>query len=253
MSEYYPEIGREADVIIPIVGECDDSWLNDIVGRHVRIEHVYESIDTAESGLVTEGSVGGGTGMVTCGFKAGIGTSSRVLPTDDGGYTIGVLVMSNFGLMDELRVDGIPIGQLLAPRFKRYELRTRREGSIIAVAATDAPLDTHQLGRVSKRVALGIGRAGSYAAHTSGEIVVAFSTANTIPRRSQDMVYRVEVLHDHRMDPVYQAALEATEEAIINSLCAADEMDGIDGRRVPGLPPDHVREIVARYLKALNG
>jgi len=207
MVAAYPSIGREADVIIPVVGECDDSWLNDIAGGHVHSNHVHDAIESAKSGPVEEGNVGGGTGMVTCGFKGGIGTASRRLPQELGSYTIGVLVMSNFGNREDLRVDGIPIGRMLAPRYAHIEERRSSYGSIIAVVATDAPLIAHQLTRLSKRVALGIGRAGSFAAHNSGEIVVAFSSANSVPRQPQRPVYRLHVLHDGRIDPVDQSAV----------------------------------------------
>ncbi|MFN7134737.1 MAG: P1 family peptidase, partial [Myxococcales bacterium] len=162
----------ELDVIIPLVGECDDSWLNDVAGRHVRQEHVFEAINTAKSGPVQEGNVGGGTGMICCDFKGGIGTSSRRLPERYGGYTIGVLVMSNFGKMHNLRVGGLPIGEMLEQKFRDMPRRTMSYGSIITVVATDAPLQTHQLNRLAKRAALGIGRVGSYAAHGSGEIIL---------------------------------------------------------------------------------
>lgn len=249
MLEAHPEIGRGADVIIPVVGECDDSWLNDIAGRHVRKEHVYAAIESATAGVVEEGSVGGGTGMMTCGFKAGIGTSSRKLAEDDGAYTLGMLVMSNFGVMNDLRLDGLQIGRLLSPRFAGLGSRPPH-GSIIAIAATDAPLQAHQLNRLAKRVALGFGRAGSYAPHCSGEIVVAFSTANPIPRQSDTIVHRIDSLNGTRMDPLYQAAVEATEEAIANALFAADEMIGIDDRKAPALPIDAVADIVKRYRDA---
>jgi D-aminopeptidase len=245
MVDAYPSIGREADVIIPVVGECDDSWLNDIAGGHVNSQHVHDAIDSATTGPVAEGNVGGGTGMMTCGFKGGIGTSSRRLPSENGGYTIGVLVMSNFGLMGDLRVDGIPVGRILEPEFARLETRRQSYGSIIAVLATDAPLHAHQLGRISRRVALGIGRAGSYAAHGSGEIVIAFSNANSVPRKPKKAVYRLKVLVDTQMDSIYQAAVEATEEAILNALCMATDMVGQDGHYAPALPLDRVREIMS--------
>lgn len=247
MVESYPGIGSEHDVIIPVVGECDDSWLNDIAGRHVREEHVYRAIQSAAGGPVPEGNVGGGTGMMTCDFKGGIGTASRKLPQVEGGYTVGVLVMSNFGNMVDLRMAGLPVGQLLAPEYLKLEKRTRSYGSIIAVVATDAPLLPHQVSRLCKRVALGIGRTGSYAAHGSGEIVIGFSTANTVPRTTRKMVYRIKVLLDQRMNPLYAATIEATEEAILNALCAAETMEGIDGHLAPALPLDEVRQIVARY------
>jgi len=247
MVAAYPSIGREADVIIPVVGECDDSWLNDIAGGHVHANHVYDAIEGARSGPVAEGNVGGGTGMMTCGFKGGIGTSSRRLPLEIDGYTVGVLVMSNFGMREDLRVDGIPVGRILAPRFAHLETRRSSYGSIIALIATDAPLISHQLSRLSKRVALGIGRSGSYAAHNSGEIVMAFSVANSIPRRAKRSVYRLRVLLDAHIDPLYQAAVEATEEAILNALCMATDMVGVDGHFAPALPLDDLRDIYARH------
>jgi D-aminopeptidase len=246
MIEQFPGIGDEHDVLIPLVGECDDAWLNDVAGRHVKAENVREALETAQGGPVAEGSVGGGTGMISCDFKAGIGTSSRKLAPAMGGYTVGVLVMNNFGHMRDLRVAGMPIGPLLEARYLRLQKRVTSYGSIIAVVATDAPLSSHQLGRVAKRVALGIGRAGSIAAHGSGEIILAFSTANKIPRTTQKMIYHMKILLDQRLDPLYEAAIEATEEAILNSLCMAREMEGVNGNFVPALPLAEVKEIVER-------
>jgi D-aminopeptidase len=251
MVERYPGIGDEHDVIIPLVGECDDSWLNDIAGRHVKESHVYEAIQTASDGPVPEGNVGGGTGMICCDFKAGIGTSSRKLPEVHGGYTIGVLVMSNFGKMHNLRVGGLPVGEMLEERFKTMPRRTMSYGSIITVVATDAPLQTHQLNRLAKRAALGIGRVGSYAAHGSGEIILAFSTANTIPRRTGKMVYRLKILIDPRMDPLYEAVMEATEEAILNALCMARDMEGANGNFCPALPIGEVKLWLDKFKSAL--
>ncbi|HSP78785.1 MAG TPA: P1 family peptidase [Myxococcaceae bacterium] len=244
LVERYPGIGDEHDVIIPTVGECDDSYLNDISGRHVRQEHVVEAILSASTGPVAEGNVGGGTGMVTCDFKGGIGTSSRKLPEALGGYTLGVLVMSNFGKMHNLRVGGLPVGEVLAEKFKHTPRRGQTYGSIIAVVATDAPLLSHQINRLCKRVSLGIGRVGSYAAHGSGEIVVGFSTANIIPRRTQKMVYKLKILLDQRLDPLYEAVMEATEEAILNAMCMATSMKGVNDNFVPALPLDEVRRFV---------
>src|SRR5215467_9342302 len=244
MIERYPGIGDEHDVIIPVVGECDDSWLNDIAGRHVKEIHVLEAIRTASDGPVAEGGVGGGTGMITCDFKSGIGTSSRKLPEVFGGYTLGVLVMSNFGKMHNLRFGGLPVGEVLAEKFRSLPKRMEMAGSIIAVIATNAPLLSHQIDRLCKRVALGIGKVGSYAAHGSGEIVVGFSTANRIPRRTQKMVYRMKILLDQRLDPLYEAVMEATEEAILNSMCMARPMEGINGNYCPALPLEEVRRLV---------
>jgi D-aminopeptidase len=251
MVERYPGIGDEHDVIIPVVGECDDSWLNDIAGVHVHEDHVRAAIAGATSGPVAEGSVGGGTGMITCDFKAGIGTSSRKLPESHGGYTLGVLVNSNFGKMHNLRVGGLPLGEVLEERFEKQLRRQDSYGSIIAVVATDAPLLPNQISRLCKRVGLGIGRVGSYAAHGSGEIVVGFSTANVIPRRTKKMVTKVKLLLDQRLDPLYEAVMEATEEAILNAMCMAGPMSGINGHTCPALPLDEVRRFVALFQPLL--
>jgi D-aminopeptidase len=247
MIEQNPGIGGELDVIIPLVGECDDSWLNDAAGRHVREDHVAEALRTASSGPVPEGNVGGGTGMITCDFKAGIGTSSRKLPEAEGGYTIGVLVMSNFGVMRQLRMGGLPVGEVLEARHGHRPRRSGNYGSIIAVVATDAPLTTHQLNRVAKRSALGVGRVGSTAMHGSGEIILAFSTANQVPRVSNKMVYRMKILLDQRLDPLYEAVIEATEEAILNALCMARDLDGVNGHLCRALPLAEVKELVERW------
>ena len=243
MVERYPGIGQEHDVIIPVVGECDDSWLNDVAGSHVKAKHVREAIESAASGPVVEGSVGGGTGMITCDFKAGIGTSSRVLPRGEGGYTLGALVMSNFGRMAELRVDGMPMGRWLAPRYESLAKRMRSYGSIIVVLATNAPLLSHQIGRLCKRAALGVGRVGSSAAHGSGEIIIGFSTANVVPRELRRRTYRMTALHDHACDPLYRAAIEGTEEAILNSLTAATAMSGRSGHLAPEIPVDEIQRL----------
>jgi D-aminopeptidase len=247
MVERFPGIGDVHDVIIPIVGECDDSWLNDIAGRHVHEEHVYEALHTASDGPVAEGNVGGGTGMITCDFKAGIGTSSRRLPESLGGYTVGVLVMSNFGVLRQLRVGGLPVGEVFEARYRGMPRRQRDYGSIIAVIATDAPLISHQLDRLAKRAALGIGRVGSTAMHGSGEIVLAFSTANMVPRETRKMVYRMKILLDQRLDPLYEAVIEATEEAILNALCMARDMAGANGNTVAALPLADMKELVGRW------
>jgi D-aminopeptidase len=246
MVKEYPGIGEEHDVLIPLVGECDDSWLNDIAGRHVHAENVLEALRTASSGPVAEGSVGGGTGMICCDFKSGIGTSSRKLKPVFGGYTVGILVMNNFGHLRDLRVAGFPIGPMLEPYYENLPRRMSTYGSIIAVVATDAPLNNHQLGRLAKRVSLGIGRAGSIAAHGSGEIILAFSTANTVPRVTQKMIYHMKVLLDSRLNPLYEAAIEATEEAILNSLCMAREMEGANHNFAPALPIQEVKDLLSR-------
>ena len=259
MTRKWPKIGNEEDVVIPLVGECDDSWLNDAVGRHVRSEHVYRAIDQAASGPVAEGSVGAGTGLITCDFKAGIGTSSRRVEIagtggDDGVaavYTVGVLVNSNFGVMRSLRVDGAPVGEVLEAAFGDPR-RERNAGSIITIIATDAPLLSPQLVRVCKRAALGIGRSGSFAAHGSGEIVVAFSTANIVPRAATRMTATLDVLLDEACDPLYEAVVECTEESIVNALCMADEMRGPTDHVAPALPLDRLADILGRYRQAFR-
>lgn len=248
----FPSIGVEHDVIIPVVGECDDSFLNDIGGGHVTAEHARRALESAASGPVAEGCVGGGTGMVCFDLKGGIGTASRVLPEELGGFRLGVLVMTNFGRIADLRVDGVPIGEELAPYFARESKRPNLYGSIIAVLATDAPLSTSQLNRVCKRVSLGLGRLGSYAAHGSGEIIVGFSTANAIPRGKARRIHRVHMLADWAIDPLYQAAIECSEEAVLNALCMAVPTDGVDGRQVPALPLAALTELWHRHRGRLG-
>lgn len=252
MLEKYPGIGTEHDVVIPLVGECDDSWLNDVAGGHVQDEHVIEAMENASGGPVAEGNVGGGTGMVTCDFKGGIGTSSRRLPQHEGGYVVGVLVMSNFGFMHDLRIDGLPVGRIIADELRDEHHRKDNYGSIIAVVGTNAPLAAHQLSRLCKRAALGIGRTGSYASHESGEIVVGFSTANTVPRQSKKMLYKLKVMLDQGIDPLYRAVIEATEEAILNALCMADTMEGHSGHTARALPLGRVKKIVNSTARTLQ-
>jgi D-aminopeptidase len=257
MTRHFPGIGTEYEVIIPVVAECDDSWLNDAVGRHVRSEHVYRAIEQAASGPVAEGCVGAGTGMVTCDFKAGIGTSSRRvaihgLHGDEAPltYNLGVLVQSNFGVMPSLCIAGAPVGQMLEPRFTEAAKRTFNAGSIICVVATDAPLLSSQINRLCKRAALGIGRVGSFAAHASGEIIIGFSTANKVPRVTSGMTHKIEVLLDDVCDGLYQAVVECTEEAIVNALCMAGDMTGASGHFAPALPLDRLSTILARHRDA---
>ena len=248
MTRRHPGIGVEEDVIIPIVGECDDSFLSDAVGRHIHSEHVYKAIESASAGAVAEGSVGAGTGMITCDFKAGIGSASRTVSAEVGGYTVGVLVLTNFGVMPNLRIDGVPVGELLEPEFTRLDRRKANYGSIIVVIATNAPLLSSQLTRLSKRAALGVGRCGSYAAHGSGEIVLAFSTGNRVPRQAgEGFTHKIDVLNDRGVGPLYEAVIESTEEAVVNALCMADSMTGQSDNFAPALPLERVVEILQRY------
>jgi D-aminopeptidase len=245
MLRKHPGIGIRHDVVIPVVGECDDSWLNNIAKASIRSEHVEAAIESASSGPVAEGCVGGGTGMITCDFKAGIGTSSRLVPiSEKNSFTLGVLVMSNFGEMRDLCFDGLHVGHRLDAHYRETVKRRENYGSIIAIIATDAPVTTNQLNRLSKRVALGIGRVGSYAAHGSGEIVLAFSTANRVPREIEGDIAPLKVLLDGKLNPFYAAAIEATEEAILNSLCMAEDMKGYSGSFAPAIPLDVLEDIL---------
>lgn len=242
MQRSNPGIGREHDVIIPVVGECDDSFLNDVSAPCIERHHVWEAIDSARGGPVAEGSVGAGTGMITCDLKAGIGTSSRSVPFQDEPWNLGVLVLSNVGRLEDLRLDGVPVGRVISPTVSAAERRRTLYGSIVVVIATDAPVSAKQLDRVCKRAALGIGRVGSYAAHGSGEIVIGFSTANTHPRTS-DKPHMITTIADTVLDPLYAATIECTEEAIWNALCAAEEVQGRDGNSAPQAPMERFAEI----------
>jgi D-aminopeptidase len=237
-----PTMGRTTDVVIPVVGECDDSWIHDVRGRHVRAEHVFRALEEARPGPVAEGNVGAGTGMITCDFAGGIGTSSRLIPYEHGTYTLGVLVLSNFGQRDELTMDGLAVGRLLED-FRGDEDRRTAYGSIVAVLATDAPLLPQQLNRVSKRMALGIGRVGSSAANGSGEICLAFSTHNRVPRKRESALLNLTCLADAELNPLFQAAIETTEEAILNALCMGSDLHGVDGHFCPALPLERLRDL----------
>lgn len=240
LVEKHPEIGVTDDVPIPVVAECDDSTLNDIQGRHVGEAQVRQALQGADSGPVREGCVGAGTGMIAFGFKSGIGTSSRVLPADQGAYRVGILVNDNHGIREELRIDGLPVGQWMPEE----PVARRTEGSIILVVATDAPLSASQLARLARRAAVGLARTGSSAHHGSGDLVIAFSTANG-RARSQSGVLKSESLADSQLDGLYQATVEATEESIINALLAAQTTKGRDAVVAPALPVERLREILS--------
>jgi D-aminopeptidase len=250
MLEEVPQIGQAQDTIIPVIAECDDSWLNDIAGQHVKPLHVHEALKRAASpegrGIVAEGSVGSGTGMTTFDFAGGIGTASRRLRPDEGGFTVGVLVQSNFGRLADLRLGGIPVGAVLEDAYRRVHKRGGDYGSIIVIVATDAPLLPHQLQRLSRRAALGIGRTGSGAAHGSGELVLAFSTAQRIPRTSTSIVQHLDVLSDEHIDPLFRGTIDCVEEAIANTVCMAADAVGVNDHVVPALPLDRIAELVQR-------
>jgi D-aminopeptidase len=233
---------------LPVVAETWDGWLNDINGFHVKPEHAMHAIDSAHSGPVEEGAVGGGTGMVCNGYKGGIGTSSRKLAEKDGGYIVGVLVQCNYGVRDNLRIAGIPVGREI-PSEDPYAFVPSdvvERGSIIVVVATNAPLLPHQMKRMARRVSLGIGRNGSIAGNGSGDIFIAFSTANA-GANAVDHVVDLKMVPNDMMDPLFAATVQATEEAIINAMVAAEDMTGIDGHHVRALPHDQLRAVLARY------
>ena len=233
---------------LPVVAETWDGWLNDINGFHVKPEHVFHAIDSAHSGPVEEGVVGGGTGMVCNGFKGGIGTSSRRLADKDGGYLVGVLVQCNYGRRQNLRIAGIPVGREIESEdpYAWLPSDSAEYGSIIVVVATNAPLLPHQLKRMARRVPLGIGRTGSIASNGSGDIFIAFSTAN--PGASEvDHVVDVKMVPNGSLDALFAATVEATEEAIVNAIVAATDMTGRDGHHVRALPHDQLRAVLAKY------
>ncbi len=248
MSDKYPQMGNDYEVVIPVVGECDDSFLNDAVGRHIKARHVFDALNGASDATVPEGSVGAGTGMVCCDFKGGIGSSSRIIMMADHPYNIGVLVLTNFGRIGDLRILGIPVGQKLLNSFSAIKKRSDNFGSIIAIVATDLPLNKTQLDWLCKRSALGIGRCGSYASYTSGEIIVGFATANKILREPESAIMQQDFLYSQFMDDPFEATIEATEEAIINSLINNHDMVGADENFVPALPVDKLTSMLRRAI-----
>lgn len=242
------------DWMLPVVAETWDGFLSDINGFHVRPEHVVAALDSAAAGPVAEGCVGGGTGMCCHEFKGGIGTSSRVLPKEEGGYAVGVLVQANYGRRPELTIAGAPVGQEIpvseVPGRDNPTEPVRPyqgDGSIIVVVATDAPLLADQCKRLARRAGLGVGITGSTAADGSGDIFVAFSTANRLDNSGER--FSVETLNHARMNPLFTATVEATHEAIVNALCMATTTRGIRGRVAHALPLDRLRDILRRYRR----
>lgn len=234
---------------LPIVAETWDGYLNDINGFHVKEKHVFDALDNAKSGPVAEGNVGGGTGMICYEFKGGIGTASRRLDERAGGYTVGVLVQANFGRRSQLRVAGVPVGQEITENtLASIETGLPREdvGSIIIVVATDAPLMPHQLKRLARRAALGLARTGTTSGNGSGDIFIAFSTANAEASKPAGIA-QLTMLPNDRIGPVFDATVQATEEAIINALVAAETMTGVDNHKVTALPHDRLKEVMKKY------
>lgn len=232
-----------------LVGETNDSYLNDIRGRHVTKSDVLRAIQKASEGPVSQGNVGAGTGTVCFGFKGGIGTSSRKLPQGLGGYTVGVLTQTNFGGV--LQIDGVPVGEELGKFSFSDKLLNNADGSCMMVVATDAPLDARNLERLAKRAFMGMAKTGGIASNGSGDYVIAFSTAAPIriPHQPQSPLLKAEYLHNDFTSQLFMAAIEATEEAIINSLFAATSMSGRSGNFVEALPLDKVVPILKKYKR----
>lgn len=230
-----------------VVGETNDGRLNDIRGRHVKKDDVLLAIQKAKPGIVEEGSVGAGTGTVCFGFKGGIGTSSRKLPVSLGGYTVGVLVQTNFGGV--LQIDGVPIGKELNKYYLQDQLSAKEDGSCMIVVATDAPLDSRNLTRLAKRAFMGLAKTGGIAHHGSGDYVIAFSTDPTvrIEHQSKELLRTIQLMNDDAISPLFLAAIEATEEAIINSLFMSSDMVGFKDAKVQGLPVKQVIELLRTY------
>jgi D-aminopeptidase len=246
LCRHNPTIGPR-HFVVPVVAETFDGWLNDAAGQHVTKEHTIAALDSATTGHVPEGNVGGGTGMRLFGFKGGIGTSSRMVQLGDHPYTVGTLVQGNFGSRDELLVDGVPVGRALRdweppPAPESGE----RAGSVIVVIATDAPLNERQLGRLCRRGMLGLGRVGATAGNTSGDLLVAFSNGpeNRVDRFDDSPLRRHTHLADGVLGPVFRATVDATAEAVLNALCAAETMTGRDGHTAHALPLDRVADLL---------
>jgi L-aminopeptidase/D-esterase-like protein len=241
------------DWSLPVVAETWDGWLNDINGFHVKPGHVFQALDEAKSDPVPEGAVGGGTGMVCYGFKGGIGTASRQMKKEDGGYTVGVLVQCNCGRRPQLTIAGVPVGKEITQgipyaMFKDDEAGAREGdvGSIIILIATDAPLIPTQLKRLARRATMGLARTGSTSGNGSGDIFLAFSTANP---HADDVPGPniIQTVANEHISPIFNATVEATEEAIVNAMVGAQTMTGIDGHTVPGLPHQQLQEVLKKY------
>ncbi|MFZ0637896.1 MAG: P1 family peptidase [Candidatus Acidiferrales bacterium] len=245
--EHGPPAPEEDWWSLPVVAETWDGYLNDINGFHVKPEDAFAAMENAHGGPVEEGNVGGGTGMICNEFKGGIGTSSRKLSEKDGGYTVGVLVQCNYGIRRLLRVAGVPVGKEIPGR----AIWDTDTGSIIVVVATDAPLLPTQLKRMARRVTLGLGRDGSISGDESGDIFIAFSTANPGAGTAKGLA-RVSMVQNEDMDPLFEATVQSTEEAVINAMVAAETMTGINDHRVEALPHDKLREVLKKYNRLVE-
>jgi D-aminopeptidase len=255
MLEQNPTIGVTTETINTFVCECNDGFLSDIGGRHVGEQEVRSALDSAAGGPIAEGNIGAGTGMTAYGFAGGIGTASRRLGQEHASYTLGALVLANFGRRSDLLIAGVPVGRDLErrgrqPPASRGAISEEREhGSVIVALATDAPLDARQLARLTRRVPLGLARTGTHGGHGSGDLAIAFSTAQRIPHDTAPLVRTVTVLNEQNpaIDALFAAVVEATEEAVINALCAVHPIEGRDGHHLEALPIDATLAILRRY------
>lgn len=236
----------DGDVSLPVVAETYDGFLNDINGFHVKKQDAFEAMEAATSGPVQEGNVGGGTGMICHGFKGGTGTSSRVVTVAQANYTVGVLVQANYGRRSLLQIAGVPVGKEITDLLPSEGKADKDEGSIIVVVATDAPLLPHQLERIAKRIALGLGVVGGRGGNSSGDIFIAFSTANPEVSKNEGIAH-LEMLPNDQITPLFEATASATEEAIVNAMIAAETMEGINGNKVYALPHDRLVEAMRKY------
>ena len=242
LSKINPTMGEANEMVNPVVAECFDDFLSHTQSRRISEEDVLRAIEKAKSGPVAEGAVGGGTGMTSFGFKGGIGTSSRKVIDR---YIVGVLVMTNTGSRAQLRIDGVPVGK----EIRGFKYKYGKTKSIILVAATDASLLPYQLKKMAKRVALGLAQTGAISHSGSGDIILAFSTANKIPRNNPDSLPSIKAINDSWITPLYQATVEATHEAIINALTSAQTIVGRENNTAYGIPLDQVKKIMKKYLR----
>ena len=234
MLENNPEIGRKQPTVNPVVCECNDGHLNDIRGLHIQREHVFQAIQTAEEEF-EEGAIGAGAGMSCFHLKGGIGTASRLVPLGDG-YTLATLALTNFGSLRDLMIAGIPAGRIIAAAQQSEEVE---KGSVILIIATDLPLSTRQLKRIAGRASVGLARTGAYMGHGSGELCIAFSTANRVPQTAESDFQTISVLSEPKIDTVFRAVIESVEEAVLNSMICAAPTHGRDG---------HFRHSLSEYM-----
>lgn len=236
----------DGDVSLPVVAETWDGFLNDINGFHVKKQDAFDAMEAATSGPVQEGNVGGGTGMIAHGFKGGTGTSSRVVSIGQASYTVGALVQANYGRRSLLQIAGVPVGKEITDLLPTEGKADKDEGSIIVVVATDAPLLPHQLERIVKRISLGLGVVGGRGGNSSGDIFIAFSTANPEVSKN-DGIARLEMLPNDQITPLFEATASATEEAIVNAMVAAETMEGVNGNKVYAIPHDRLVAAMKKY------